>query len=96
MELNFAFAQALRKSRSRRGLTQEDFVSVTSRTYISQLERGLKTPTLEKVEQLAAVMDIHPASLLIECYLERSPDIDLKTLFAKIRSDLSRRSVENR
>jgi len=89
MELNTAFARALKNLRTRRALTQEDFALVTSLSYMSQLERGLKNPTLEKVEHLAAVMDIHPASLLIQCYLERSSCQDIELLFEKIRFDLA-------
>ena len=89
MELNIALGRSLRKLRSRRGLSQDDFALVTSRTYISQLERGLKSPTLEKIEQFAAFMNIHPASLVIGCYLERSPDEDLQSLFEKVRIDLA-------
>lgn len=40
MELNDAIGQALRNARVRKGLTQEDFGSISSRTYISSLERG--------------------------------------------------------
>ncbi|RZI56391.1 MAG: XRE family transcriptional regulator, partial [Pseudomonas sp.] len=53
MELNIAFGQALRDIRKQRGLTQEDFSDVSSRTYLSTLERGLKRPTIDKVSQLA-------------------------------------------
>lgn len=89
MELNIALGRSLRKLRSRRGLSQDDFALVTSRTYISQLERGLKSPTLEKIEQFAKFMDIHPASLIIGCYLERSSKEDLQSLFEKVRIDLA-------
>lgn len=88
MELNDAFAEALRSMRQRRGLTQEDFVMVTSRAYMSLLERGLRCPTIEKVEELASVMQIHPISLIVECYLIRDPDIDLKEIFKMVRTDL--------
>lgn len=88
MELNDAFAEALRSMRQRRGLTQEDFVMVTSRAYMSLLERGLRCPTLEKIEELASVMQIHPISLIVECYLNRDPDIDLKEIFKMVRTDL--------
>ncbi|MFJ2684244.1 helix-turn-helix domain-containing protein [Pseudomonas sp. NPDC087342] len=89
MELNEALGRSLRKLRLRRGLSQDDFALVTSRTYISQLERGLKSPTIEKIEQFAAFMNIHPASLIIGCYLERSSDEDLQSLFEKVQVDLA-------
>ena len=53
MELKQAFGAALKKLRSERKLSQEDFSDVSSRTYLSTLERGLKSPTIEKVDELA-------------------------------------------
>ena len=62
------FASALRKLRRLRGLTQEDFDDVSSRVYISSLERGLKQPTLLKVDELARRMGVMPLSLLALAY----------------------------
>jgi len=58
------FARALRAVRRARGLAQEEFDQISSRTYISSLERGLKQPTLSKVVSLAEVLDVHPLTLL--------------------------------
>ncbi|MCZ8074813.1 MAG: helix-turn-helix transcriptional regulator, partial [Paucibacter sp.] len=59
------FPEALRRLRRARGLSQEDFDAVSGRTYMSALERGLKDPTMRKIEQLAAVMNVHPLALLV-------------------------------
>lgn len=48
MDIKQAFALALKTVRKDRGLTQEDFSETSSRTYISTLERGKKSITLEK------------------------------------------------
>lgn len=56
---------ALRRIRQARALTQEDFSLVSSRTYMSALERGLQSPTLEKLLELAKVLKIHPATVLV-------------------------------
>lgn len=37
---------------------------------MSALERGLKSPTLPKVDDLAAVMGLHPLTLLVLSYLD--------------------------
>ncbi|MFJ2324782.1 helix-turn-helix domain-containing protein [Pseudomonas sp. NPDC087690] len=87
MELKEAFAIALRNTRVRHGLTQEDFEIVSSRTYLSTLERGLKNVTLEKASELARRMDIHPLTLLVECFLLLDPDTDLNLLFERIRRE---------
>jgi len=89
MELKQAVAQALRKTRSSRGLTQEDFSDVSSRTYLSTLERGLKSPTIDKLVELANRMGIHPLSLLTEVFLLADEEKDLEALFSKVRQDLS-------
>lgn len=68
MDLSPAFAKALRTLRKARGLTQEDFSIVSSRTYISLLERSLKSPTLDKIDTLAEFMKIHPLTLLALTY----------------------------
>lgn len=87
MELREAFAVALRNTRVRRGLTQEDFGIVSSRTYLSTLERGLKNVTLEKASELAERMDLHPLTLLVECFLLLDPDTDLNSLIERIRRE---------
>lgn len=69
MDTRQAFAAALRLARRRRGLSQEALGEVSGRTYISALERGLKSPTLQKVDALATAIDIHPVTLVALAYL---------------------------
>ncbi|CAM3956636.1 HTH cro/C1-type domain-containing protein [Bordetella tumbae] len=59
---------ALRRIRKARGLSQEAFSDVSSRTYLSSLERGLKSPTLNKIEDLCALLNVHPLTLLVLTY----------------------------
>jgi transcriptional regulator with XRE-family HTH domain len=59
---------ALRYIRKLKGISQEDFSEQSSRTYVSTLERSLKSPTLSKIEELAAVLGIHPLTLLVLSY----------------------------
>lgn len=68
MDTRHAFAKALRQARRHKRLSQEDFSDVSSRTYLSSLERALKSPTLEKIDQLAGVLGIHPVTLLAMVY----------------------------
>lgn len=90
MELKQAFGQALRKIRAMRGLTQEDFADVSSRTYMSTLERGIKSPTLDKLVEIAAKMDVHPLSLLTEAFLLVNEEDDIEVIFSKVKRDLDR------
>lgn len=88
MEIRFGFAKALKKARKSRGLTQEDFSSVSSRTYVSTLERAQKSPTLDKIHSLSQAIGIHFLSLLtLTClYSERTNDVDV--LLSRIRLEI--------
>lgn len=88
MDTNQAFGLALRELRNSKDLAQEDFSGVSSRTYISTLERGLKSPTLEKLDQLASVLEIHPLTLMVKCYLNQNPNVPLSSLWARVSSEL--------
>ncbi|WP_124373248.1 helix-turn-helix domain-containing protein [Pseudomonas chlororaphis] len=72
MELSAAFGQALKQIRKKQGKTQEDFSNVSSRTYLSTLERGLKSPTLEKVQEIAGLLGVQPLTLLAAAYQFKS------------------------
>lgn len=88
MELKQAFGLALKSLRIRKGLTQEDFSVVSSRTFLSSLERGVKGPTLEKVDGLASVIGVHPLTVLVACYLEKDASVSLDELLNQVRSEL--------
>jgi transcriptional regulator with XRE-family HTH domain len=80
-------AAALKTVRKARGLSQEAFSEVSSRTYLSSLERGLKSPTLSKLGELCEVMDVHPLTLLTLAYAGdgmRKAD----QLLARVRQEL--------
>lgn len=70
MDSKKGFGVALRKIRKAKSLTQEDFEDTSSRTYLSTLERGIKSPTLEKIEALSITLGIHPLTLLVCAYVE--------------------------
>ncbi|MBX8573811.1 helix-turn-helix domain-containing protein [Pseudomonas cichorii] len=89
MELKQAFGAALRRIRKNKDLTQEDFSQVSSRTYLSTLERGLKSPTLEKIEELASVLDVHPLTILTSCYLLQDKGLNVEELFHRVRGELT-------
>ncbi|UVL53655.1 helix-turn-helix domain-containing protein [Pseudomonas sp. B21-036] len=89
MELSIAFGLALKKVRNSRNLTQEDFSTVSSRTYLSSLERGLKSPTLEKINQLAGTLDVHPLTILVATYVARDANLDIEGLFQRIKDELA-------
>ncbi len=69
MDIKKSLGLAIKKSRKTKKLTQEGFSEISSRTYVSTLERGLYSPTVEKVDALAKVIGIHPLTLLTLTYL---------------------------
>ena len=61
-----SLGQILRQLRYERGLSQEELAleSGYHRTYISQLERGLKNPSLLTIFQLAKVLEVKPSEIV--------------------------------
>lgn len=70
LSIRAAFGNALNDVRIARALAQEDFSGVSSRTYVSMLERGVRSATLDKVEDLASQLRVHPLTLLTLAYLK--------------------------
>lgn len=56
----------VRRARVRRGFTQEEFAEKSgfSQQYISDLERGLRNPTVVTLFELAQALEIKPIELL--------------------------------
>jgi transcriptional regulator with XRE-family HTH domain len=88
MHINQAFGIALKQIRKDRNKTQEDFGIASSRTYVSTLERGLKSITIEKLEDLANVLEIHPMTLLAHAYIVKDDACDINQLFDRLISEL--------
>ena len=83
-----SLAAALKTARKARGLSQEAFSDVSSRTYLSTLERGLKSPTLSKLSALCEVMEIHPLTLLTLAYAG-DKDSNITRLQAQVQSEIA-------
>lgn len=88
MDLKDAFGQALKLVRNHRGLSQEDFSMVSSRTYLSTLERGVKSPTLDKIESIAGRLDVHPVTLLVLAYMQDDKSASLDDFLKMIEDEL--------
>jgi transcriptional regulator with XRE-family HTH domain len=83
-----SFAKALRLARESKGLSQEQFDQVCSRTYVSALERGIKQPTIAKADPLAKVLGIHPLTLLALSYVDRPLPGEMGRLSEQVRREL--------
>lgn len=64
MTLKTSFASVLRALRSKRNISQRDFADTTSRTYLSKLELGKSSITLDKLEQISSRLELSPLTLL--------------------------------
>ncbi|WP_407213586.1 helix-turn-helix domain-containing protein [Enterobacter sichuanensis] len=82
-----SLAAAIRTVRKARGLSQEAFSNVSSRTYMSTLERDLKSPTIQKLADLCEVMEVHPLTLLTLAYAGDSTR-GADELLAQVRQEL--------
>jgi transcriptional regulator with XRE-family HTH domain len=82
------FGLGLQKARKSRELTQEDFSEVSSRTYLSSLERGMKAPTITKIDQIAAVIGVHPLSLVAYAYLP-STQTERDQFWARVAAEVT-------
>lgn len=87
-EISLDFGKALKRARQATGVTQEQFDAVSSRTYVSAIERGLKSPTLNKVEQLAAVLGLHPVTLVAMAYVRSSDTSNSDMLLNRVTTEV--------
>lgn len=61
------FGKVLKQFRTERGLSQEEFGLQANlhRTYVSQLERGLKSPSLKTQHKITAVLNIKLSDFML-------------------------------
>ena len=66
-----AFGEAVRSQRTELGLSQEElgYRAKVHRTYVSDIERGARNPTVKVIWKLALALDTLPSALF-----ERSED----------------------
>lgn len=89
MAAKHSLATAIRTVRKARGLSQEAFSDVSSRTYMSSLERDLKSPTISKLAELCEVMEIHPLTLLTLAYSGNKTE-QVERLLEQIRREIEK------
>lgn len=87
MEHKNALGEAVRLVRSQKGLPQEGVGA--SQSYISDVERGEKTPSLEKIQMIAAAVNVHPLSILAASFLIEDPELGLKKLMDRVREEVN-------
>lgn len=88
MDFKKAFGIAFKEARVAKKLTQEDFGLVSSRTYISTIERGLKSVTLEKLDSLATVLNVHPLTLISLAYVKADNNLSVEDFMQIVRKEI--------
>lgn len=89
MDIQQALGKAIKTIRTSKGLSQEYFSDVSSRTYLSVLENGKKRPTIEKINTLANAMGVHPLTLLTLAYMNLDGEKNLADIHKTITNELT-------
>ncbi|WP_426136253.1 helix-turn-helix domain-containing protein [Pseudomonas sp. PWP3-1b2] len=65
MDFNEAFGLAVQALRLSKGLTQKDFLGFLSIQYLSDIERGKRTPSIAVLAQICDRLEVHEAVPMI-------------------------------
>ena len=87
LEFKRAIGSSVKAYRLKKNIPQESLGP--SQPYISNLEAGRGSASLDKIEQMADVLGIHPLSIIFAGYLTSNEDADKERLFERIRKDLA-------
>jgi transcriptional regulator with XRE-family HTH domain len=86
--MSIHIGKAFRWVRLSKKLTQEDFSENSGRTYISELERGEKKPTVAKIDELSTSMGVHPLTVLTLAYVGKNPSASTDKLLKQVRNEV--------
>jgi transcriptional regulator with XRE-family HTH domain len=66
-QISTIFGQVLREQRLSRDLSQEELALAADvdRTFVSQMERGIRQPTITTLMKLAGALGIQPSTLIV-------------------------------
>lgn len=87
LELKRAIGTSIKSYRLKRDISQEGLGP--SQPYISNLEAGRGSASLDKIEQMADVLGVHPISIICAGYLTSKEDADKDHLLERIRTELA-------
>lgn len=82
------FPRAFRTARVAKGIPQEAFDLVSSRTYVSLVERGINSPTLSKIDELVRVLGVHPLTVLALSYAKTPTSAGVAGLLERIATEI--------
>lgn len=85
-ELKRAIGAAIKACRLKIGIAQEGMGA--SQSYISNLENGRWNASLDKIEQMATVLGVHPVSIILAGYLKAEGESAADDTLARIQAEL--------
>lgn len=62
---------------------------MSSRTYVSLLERGINAPTVFKVDELVRVLGLHPLTVLALSYVDQPTEPEIALLLARVAREIA-------
>lgn len=87
LELKQAIGTSIKSYRLKRNIPQESLGP--SQPYISNLEAGRGSASIDKIEQMADVLGVHPMSIIFAGYLTSNENSNKDDLFERIRMELA-------
>ena len=84
MELRKGLSRSLRLIRKAKGIAQDHLSEVSGKTYLSEIERGIKNPTLKKLDELARALGVHPLTLVTLAYVPQLREQDISSLQERV------------
>lgn len=87
LELKRAIGNSIKSYRLKREISQESLGP--SQPYISNLEAGRGSTSLDKIEQMADVLGVHPISIIVAGYLTSNEHANKEQLLERIQTELA-------
>lgn len=81
-----AIGLAIKLTRTARGLSQESIGA--SQSFVSDVERGKKSLTFQRLEEFAHSLNVQPATLVVRAALLSEPHLGIEELFDTIRHQI--------
>lgn len=85
MELRESFGETVRSIRRDKGLPQGAIGA--NQGYVSEVENGLKSPTLQKIAEIASNLGLHPLTLLTVAFEKIGADT-AEEILADVASEI--------
>lgn len=86
MEIKSAIGEVIKEIRLEQGLSQEQLGA--SQTYVSNVESGKKMISLDKLEEFAASLEVHPLIIIVRAYAKTTNDVLAQDLLMAITKSI--------